>query len=159
MFGALLPRCTPVVAKSSALALLTLLLATPVAAQWVGYPTANVPRNADGSVNMKAPAPRLPNGKPDLSGIWVPSTPGRQVNGEDLASDGDDITTSPQMANLGVGLEGGLPYQDWLKPIVKQRTDSLAIDDPHIRCLPDNFLRAYGLPHMLKYVHTLATCG
>ena len=47
-----------------------------------------------------------------------------------------------------------LPYQPWLVPIVKKRTDNLAIDDPHIRCLPDNFLRAYGLPHLLKFVHT-----
>jgi hypothetical protein len=133
-------------------ALLSLLTA-PVAAQWVGYPTANVPRKADGSVDMTAPAPRLPSGKPDLSGVWVPMDLSRQ-NGADVASDGNDITTSPQMANIGADIEGGLPYQDWLIPIVKERTDNLAIDDPHIRCLPDNFLRAYGLPHMLKYVHT-----
>jgi hypothetical protein len=47
-----------------------------------------------------------------------------------------------------------LPYQDWQLPIVAERTENLAIDDPHIRCLPDNFLRAYGLPHMLKFVQT-----
>ncbi len=133
---------------------LLMLLVTPVAAQWVGYPTANVPRKSDGSVDMNAPAPRLPSGKPDFSGIWVPSNPARQQGGADIASDGNDIASSPHMANIGADLEGGLPYQDWLKPIVKQRTDNLAIDDPHIRCLPDNFLRAYGLPHMLKYVHT-----
>jgi hypothetical protein len=38
-------------------------------------------------------------------------------------------------------------------PIVKERTGNLAKDDPHIRCLPDNFLRAYGMPHLLKFVH------
>lgn len=130
------------------------LAATPVSAQWVDYATAGVPRKPDGSVDMHAPVPRLPNGKPDLSGIWVPSTPRRQESGEDLVSDGNDISSSPHMANLGVDMVGGLPYQDWLIPVVKQRTDNLAIDDPHIRCLPDNFLRAYGLPHMLKYIHT-----
>jgi hypothetical protein len=26
-------------------------------------------------------------------------------------------------------------------------------DDPHIRCLPDNFVRTYGLSHLLKFVH------
>ena len=31
-----------------------------------------------------------------------------------------------------------------------------SLDDPHIRCLPDNFLRAYGLPHLLKFVHSPA---
>src|SRR6478736_10255881 len=47
-------------------------LGTPhrTAAQWVDYPTANVPRNADGTPNLTAPAPRAADGKPDLSGIW-----------------------------------------------------------------------------------------
>jgi len=57
------------------------------------------------------------------------------------------------MRDIGVDI-GGLPYQPWLIPIVKERTANEAIDDPHIRCLPDNFLRAYGLPHLLKFVHT-----
>ena len=33
--------------------------------QWLKYPTDGVPRNADGTPNRNAPAPRLPNGKPD----------------------------------------------------------------------------------------------
>jgi hypothetical protein len=27
-----------------------------------------------------------------------------------------------------------------------------AKDDPHARCLPDTFLRSYGLPHMQKFI-------
>jgi hypothetical protein len=27
-------------------------------------------------------------------------------------------------------------------------------DDPHGLCLPDTFLRAYGLPHIVKFVQT-----
>ena len=122
----------------------------PAAAQWLGNPTPGVPRKADGTVDMKAPAPRMTDGKPDLSGIW---TAGDRAKGADVASDGNDIGTSRQMADIGVDLPGGLPYQPWLVPIVKVRTANLAIDDPHIRCLPDNFLRAYGLPHLLKFVH------
>ncbi len=146
-----LPRLSAVL---SLVSLLALLCAGGLKAQWIGYPTADVPRRSDGSVDLQAPAPRLPSGKPDLSGIWVPVNPNRRSNGEDVASDGNDIASSPHMANIGADLPGGLPYQDWLRPVVKQRTENLAIDDPHIRCLPDNFLRAYGLPHMLKYVHT-----
>ena len=39
-------------------------------AQWLDYPTPNVPKTPDGKPNLTAPAPRLPNGKPDLSGMW-----------------------------------------------------------------------------------------
>jgi hypothetical protein len=130
------------------------LAAGPSAAQWVNRPTAGVPRKADGKVDMAAPTPRMANGKPDFSGIWSAANLSRQAGGQDIASDGNDIASGPQMANIGVDLPGGLPYQPWLVPIVKERTANLAIDDPHIRCLPDNFLRAYGLPHMLKFVHT-----
>jgi len=127
------------------------LAASPVSAQWIGYPTANVPRKADGSVDMGAPAPRLANGKPDFSGIWISD---RTKEGEETPSDASNLGSSRLMQNLGADMPDGLPYQPWLVPIVEERTANLAIDDPHIRCLPDNFLRAYGLPHMLKFVHT-----
>jgi hypothetical protein len=39
-------------------------------AQWLDYPTANVPRTADGKPNLSAPAPRTADGKPDLTGMW-----------------------------------------------------------------------------------------
>jgi hypothetical protein len=127
-----------------------LLASTSLLAQWIYVPTAGAPR-VDGKVDMAAPAPRLPNGKPDLSGIWISD---RTPPGEESPSSGDNLTTSRYMTNMGVDMPEGLPYQSWLVPIVKERTDNLAVDDPHIRCLPDNFLRAYGLPHQLKFVHT-----
>jgi len=148
-------------------------VSTQLAAQWVHYPTAGVPRKADGKVNMAAPAPRLADGKPDFSGIWTTAEPNLPQPGSlsspkeassprqpqsaiDTPGDQGNIRASRQMANIGVDLPGGLPYQPWLVPIVKKRTDNLAKDDPHIRCLPDNFLRAYGMPHLLKFVHTPA---
>ena len=36
--------------------------------QWLKLPTQGVPRNPDGTPNLKAPTPRLPDGKPDLLG-------------------------------------------------------------------------------------------
>jgi hypothetical protein len=56
--------------------------------------------------------------------------------------------------NMGVSLPGGLPYQPWLVELVKKRTAENAKDDPHVACLPDTFLRAYSLPHLLKFVQT-----
>ena len=131
-------------------------------AQWLSHPTPGVPRKADGKVDMAAPPPRLANGKPDLSGLWMTGEPNRgngrgtqpPANVPDEPGDQKNITASRQMKDIGVDLPGGLPYQPWLIPIVKERTANEALDDPHIRCLPDNFLRAYGLPHLLKFVHS-----
>jgi hypothetical protein len=39
-------------------------------AQWVNYPSPGLPRTKDGKVNLRAPAPRARDGKPDLSGVW-----------------------------------------------------------------------------------------
>jgi hypothetical protein len=127
------------------------LAGAPAVAQWVGYPTPGVPRKPDGTVDMTAPAPRMANGKPDFSGIWISD---RTEEGEETPSDASVLPSGRYMQNMGADMPGGLPYQPWLVPIVRERTANLAIDDPHIRCLPDFFLRAYGLPHMLKFVHT-----
>jgi len=165
-------RCSGALVIVALVILVTPLASTHLAAQWLKYPTAGVPRKADGKVDMSAPTPRMADGKPDFSGIWTTAEPNarredvltspkeetrfRDAQRPDPRSPGDPsrITGSRQMANLGVDLPGGLPYQPWLVPIVKERTDNLAKDDPHIRCLPDNFLRAYGMPHLLKFVHT-----
>jgi hypothetical protein len=45
-----------------------------------------------------------------------------------------------------------LPYQPWAADLVKKRTADQAKDDPHVRCMPDTFIRSYGLPHMQKFV-------
>lgn len=146
-----------------------------LSAQWLKYPTEGVPRQTDGNVAMAGPTPRMTNGKPDFSGIWTTAEPfDRRAHGlsspRDLAPPKDPqssdeaqtpgdptaIVGSRQMANIGIDLPGGLPYQPWLAPIVKERTASDAKDDPHIRCLPDNFIRAYGMPHLLKFVHSPA---
>jgi hypothetical protein len=126
--------------------------ATHLGAQWLKYPTAGVPRKADGSVDVSAPAPKLADGKPDFSGIWASADPDPRRPGG--VPDPGDASASRHMVNLGVDLPGGLPYQPWLAALVKRRTANQAKDDPHVWCFPDNFLRSYGQPHLLKYVHS-----
>jgi hypothetical protein len=49
-----------------------LLSISPAAqAQWPARIVPNLPRSADGSVNLTAPAPRTSRGTPDLSGVWI----------------------------------------------------------------------------------------
>jgi len=40
-------------------------------AQWLNYPTSNIPRTSDGKPNLAAPAPRGADGHIDLSGPWT----------------------------------------------------------------------------------------
>ena len=125
-------------------------------AQWLHYPTADVPKNADGKPNLTAPAPRLADGKPDLSGIWhtankIPCS--RDFNRFNPC--GLEIGGSPLALNLGQDMPGGsLPYQSWSAAIVKQRTADDHREDPHVRCLPDNPPRTWNMPHLTKAVHT-----
>ena len=138
-----------------AIALLTLTVtfaASPLAAQWIRYPTAGLPRQADGSVDLSAPTPRTADGKPDFSGLWTSDeVDPRRPN---VPPNPHDATTSRRMINLGVELPGGLPYQPWLAELTKERWAANAKMDPHVRCMPLNFLRAYGMPHLLKFVQT-----
>src|SRR5688572_16729842 len=42
-----------------------------MAAQWPRYEDSGVPRDAQGRVLATAPPARMPDGKPDLSGLWT----------------------------------------------------------------------------------------
>ncbi len=89
-----------------------------IAAQWLNYPTAGIPRLADGRPNLSAPAPRTPDGKPDLSGLW------KAPNGKYLF-------------NLAADLKpGDVPFQPWAAELYKQRDGNLAKDRPSARCIP-----------------------
>ena len=122
--------------------------------QWLRYPTADVPRNADGTPNLTAAAPRLSDGKPDFSGLWHVALRNPCNAALNRFSGCTEIGGSPLARDLGVNLPGGLPYQPWAAEIVKQRAADDSRDDPHVRCLPDNPPRHWGLPHLNKIVHT-----
>ena len=119
-------------------------------AQWMNLPTNGLPHKADGKVDLSAPAPKMADGHPDFSGFWTSD----EIDPRNATTPVNDANPSRRMINLGVELKGGLPYQPWLADLVKQRRASNAKDDPHVRCMPLNFLRAYGMPHLLKFVHS-----
>ena len=47
-----------------------MLLPASLSAQWINYTPPGVPHTKDGKVNLTAPTPRAPDGKPDLTGVW-----------------------------------------------------------------------------------------
>jgi len=123
--------------------------------QWLKHPTEGVPRTADGKPNLAAPAPRLPDGKPDFSGIWHAANPNRCVPGSGAFIEcGTEIGGSPLGGNLGRNLPGGLPYLPHAAELAKKRRADDSRDDPHVRCLPDNPPRSWTLPHLTRAIHT-----
>lgn len=135
---------------------LTAWLAAPVAAQWLNHPTPGVPRTADGKPNLAAPAPRTPDGKPDLSGLWFTddAVPCQASGGAAFLECGIELPISRFGINMGFGSPGGLPYRPEVATLVRTRTIENSKDDPHARCMPDTFVRAYGLPHYQRFIQT-----
>jgi len=123
--------------------------------QWLRYPTVDVPKKSDGTPDLSAPTPRLPDGKPDFSGLWHAANPNRCVPGVgQFVACGTEIGGSPLGGNLGRNLTGGLPYRPEAAKLAQSRRADDSRDDPHVRCLPDNPPRAWTLPHLTKAIHT-----
>jgi hypothetical protein len=114
----------------------TILLAVtaPLAGQWLKYPTPGMPRTADGKPNLVAPAPKLTDGKPDLSGVW-------QIDGLGYAF---NITGEPKMDNM-------LP---WAQVLYKQRSETYGQESPDVNCLPAGPRTGLFSQELLKIIHT-----
>ena len=97
-------------------AIIFFALTTPLAAQWLKYPTPGIPRTRDGKPNLTAPAPRAADGKPDLSGIW-------------------QRISLKYERNVAADLKPG-EIQPSAQALVRQRAEDLQKDSPGIQCLP-----------------------
>jgi hypothetical protein len=128
---------------------LSLLLPVSVQAQWLHYPTAGLPRIADGKPDLKGPAPQTAAGKPDLSGIWE-----IERNRPCPAEGCPDGKIGQEFLNIGWSLKSGLPYQPWAAQLVKERTASNGKDDPATHCLPRGIIKAHTTPFFRKIVQT-----
>jgi hypothetical protein len=113
-------------------------LGTAVAeAQWDPYPWRNMPRTADGKVDLNAPARRTADGKPDLSGFWMP------------------LDNVKHLLNLAADLKPEeIPLQPWAQELYKERIDNNGKDHPGVRCLPSGIPEKLNIPDGLKVVHT-----
>ena len=110
-----------------------------VLGQWVHYPTAGLPRKADGTANLTAPAPRLADGKPDFSGMWFTddALPCPPASGNPFLECGVELGLSRYGLNIGQGVKGGLPYKPETQALVRKRSSENSKDDPHARCMPE----------------------
>src|SRR5262249_37028764 len=90
---------------------LTLILASaPAGAQWLDWKTPGIPRKADGTPNLTAPAPRGPDGKPDLSGVW----------------NGEAVVARPDLGDL----------QPWVGDLARQYQQEYFKTRPYYQCRP-----------------------
>ena len=125
---------------------------TPALAQWLKYPTAGVPRTADGAAHLTAPTPRMSDGKPDLSGLWGVMC---EVNGRKIFC-APDVAVPPDFGDIGRSLKGGLPYQPWAAELVRQRREQNGKDDPTTHCLPGGISKLHTGALLRKIVQTPA---
>jgi hypothetical protein len=125
--------------RTAATFLLLFLLSALASAQWFNYPKKNAPRNADGKVNLTAPAPKQADGKPDLSGVWL----------------GDNWSPAGRRPALpggrGVATSKMLPAA---QAEFERRTKSNMIDDPKVRCMPNGVPHANVEPYPFEIIHT-----
>lgn len=147
-----MPNLKPTILRTAMV--LMALAACPLmaSAQWIGYKTPGIPRNADGTPNLSAPAPRTPDGKPDFSGMWFANVPSR-----DYCRTADCIQEermAREQMNIGTKLPDGLPYTDWSKEVMKARGADGGRYDPHTYCMPPNFPRAWTFPQYIRIVQT-----
>ena len=106
------------------------LLAVPLGAQWLNYPTPGVPRTADGKPNLSAGALRTADGWPDLSGIW------EMADDRPCLPNCDNSQSAQEFLNIARSLKDGLPYQPGIAELAKARRAPPKIDEPITRCLP-----------------------
>jgi hypothetical protein len=109
--------------------------AIPADAQWLKTRTPGIPRTKDGKPNLTAPAPKGPNGKPDLSGIWRAEGGGYFL----------DVTSDLKPGEI-------LP---WAAALARERAARFSTDHPSYRCMPE-IGPTYNLVPF-KFIHTSGT--
>jgi hypothetical protein len=140
--------------KAAGIAAILAAVSTSLSAQWPAYPTAAVPKTADGKPDLTAPAPRTADGKPDLSGLWENRFGGFGGRRGAPPAPPSDGPPAPTFFYAGAGFKDGLPFQPWAAELRKQRTAGNAKDNPDALCLPMGFMQFHLHPQPRKMIQT-----
>jgi hypothetical protein len=125
-----------------------MLIALLLLAQWLDHPARDIPRGKDGKPILTAKAPKTRDGKPDLSGVWLPdNTDGvKGTNGEPLPKYFIDVTFGVKKEDVPFTPEGAAAFQKNLEDDEK--------NDPISHCKPTGVPSLDALPIPYKIVQT-----
>ena len=146
---------------SITLAALTALVAgaAPLPAQWPQHQTEG-PRTASGELDLKAPAPKAPDGHPDLSGVWQPmrlNSGNGRGRGAAAPPRAPGEPPAAQFGDLGAGFEHGLPYTEWGRKTRDERKANNSKDNPDAHCKPLGLMQLHTHPFEKKIVQGRGT--
>ena len=137
----------------AATAAAVVLALVSVSAQWPAFPDKKVPLKADGTPNLDAPTPRTPDGKPDLTGVWLNEWfYGGQVRRPPAALPGEPPPST--FGNIGANFPNGLPLQPWAKQLMADRKAAGSKDNPDAHCLPMGLMQFHEHPQPRKMLQT-----
>jgi hypothetical protein len=124
-------------------------------AQWIHYPTPGLPRAADGKPNLSAPAPRLPNGMPDLAGVWGSVRPEKAVAPNFAGVPGSEGTPPFMNVENFLTADSSIVMLPDAAALYKEHGRLLGAGRPSERCLPHGIPDAMLIPAALfKIVQT-----
>jgi hypothetical protein len=114
-----------------------ILVSAPLQAQWAKVPPANIPQTLEGKPDLSAAPPRLPDGRPDLSGLWKPAN-----------------VYGGKPANFAANLQvDDIPYQPWAKALLDERKNGAQEnDDSSALCLPQGVPRMVAAPGQWRLI-------
>jgi hypothetical protein len=153
-----------------------LVCSVSLSAQWAKFLDPSVPRDAKGAVRTDAPAPRTPDGKPDLSGLWVradrdplPSELAGLFPERNRVNSGGNVVVEPEVAgfpadaksppvaafwDIATNVPAGLPLTPWAADMKKARMANEMKDNPDANCMPMGLTQFHMQPQPRKIVQT-----